>query len=109
MPSHKGIKMEKSYKVEIKDRSRQILFRNRVIRTPVTFTVTEKELILLEAEIRHKGIEKYSVMDYSKTEVTIPDSKEEEFKIEEEKEVIIEELCEEKPKSILEKLIKDGK
>ena len=103
--------MEKIYTVEIKDRSKTILFKNRVIRTPTTLDVGERQLNLLKVQFHHRGIENFIIRDQSEDKTIPKDSViDEEFIIDENKDVIIEELCEGQPKTILENLLdKDGK
>jgi len=86
----------------IEDRARFINFKNRKVRTPVTLTVNDSELKHLMIVMRMADIQNWKVEDISdnqKTEVIDYDYAEPE-------EVIIEEL--EEPKTILEKLMKDG-
>jgi len=103
--------MEKVYTVEIKERSKTILFKNRVIRTPTTIDVGERQLSLLKVQLHQKGIENFIIRGYSEDKIIPNDFViDEEFIVDENKEIIIEELCEEQPKTILEGLLaQDGK
>lgn len=102
--------MRKIYKVEIKDRNKKIFYRNKVVRSPVTIEVSEEGLGLLKAEIRQQGVQHYKIHEIFPDDTKVEQKpEEEEFVIAEDKTVIIEELNENNPKTILEKLLEDGK
>jgi len=85
----------------IEDKSKFITFRNRKVRTPVTLTVNESELKALHIHMKMVDIQKWKVeMITEKDNETIDYDDYNE-------EVVIEEL-EDEPKTILEKLIKNG-
>ena len=99
--------MEKKYTVEIRDSNKVILFRSKQVRTPVTMDISEKELPLLKATLRLGAVNDYRIKPFEERKPE--DETNEEFNIDEEKEVIIEELVDdEEPKTILEKLIKEN-
>ena len=102
--------MRKIYKVEIKDRNKKIFYKNKVVRSPVTIEVSEGDLGLLKAEIRQQGVQNYKIHEVFPDNSKVKQkADEEEFVIAEDKTVIIEELTEKSPKTILEKLLQDGK
>jgi len=95
-----------TYRVNVTSPGLTLIYRNRVIRTPVRFeAVYESELSILELQLKQKSME-YSTEKntlISKTDEPISDQV-----IEENEEVQIEELHkkdENKPESILDKLI----
>jgi len=85
----------------IEDKSKFITFRNRKVRTPVTLTVNESELKALYVHMKMVDIQKWKVKVITKKDNEIIDC--DDYK----EEVVIEEL-EDEPKTILEKLIKNG-
>ena len=86
----------------IEDKLRFITFRNRQVRTPVILTVNESELKALYIRMKMAGINKWKVKA-----VTEKYNEDIDYDDDYTEEVIIEEL-EEKPNTILEKLIKNG-
>lgn len=46
--------------LDIKARGAKLIFRNRVVRTPVKIEVTDNEFKLLEVQLRRHGIDDYS-------------------------------------------------
>ena len=100
--------MGKVYKVEIRDRNKKILYKNKVVRSPVNIEVSEEGLGLLKAEIRQQGVQDYKITELLPDAPPKQKEENEEFVIAEDKVVIIEELTEKKPKTILDKLIEDG-
>jgi hypothetical protein len=96
--------------LKIKDRNRTIYFRNRKVRTPCTIEVTDKEIENLRLTLKMTDIQKYSVQ-------TVEDKEDIPTTYLGDEEVVIEELdfesdeviSDEKPKTILEKLMNGDK
>jgi transcriptional regulator NrdR family protein len=86
----------------IKDRAKNITFKNRKVRTPVTLTIQDSDLKALKLHMKMADIQEWEVKVVSNEDTEVVD-----YDYAEPKEVIIEEL-EEEPKTILEKLMKDG-
>jgi len=86
----------------IEDRAKTITFRNRKVRTPVTLTVSERDLKALQIHMKMADIRQWRVENIPEKGTEVID-----YDYAEPKEVIIEEL-EAEPKTILEKLMKDG-
>jgi len=95
----------KVYEVRLNDPGKLIVFRNRVVRTPVKLRVLELELKGVKLSIRSNSIRNYSinlvteeieerVVLYPKDLIIV-------------KEPLIEELKDSKPGTILEKLLED--
>lgn len=80
--------------------NKKFVFKNREIRTPVTIEATAGELKYLLIAIKAAGVTDFTIDKITKKVETVI---EEAIKVEEEKEVIIEEIDAE-PKSILQKL-----
>ena len=94
--------------VDVKEPNKAISYRNRIVRSPVTFEIYENELKLLKGQLRQLGIEDYVVKPYAPpVEV---DTTFDEVLLQNDEEVIVEDLCEEleEPKTILDRLIKDN-
>jgi len=92
--------------LKIEDKNSFVYYKNRKVRTPVTIEVDNKELKSLIQSLRMAGIQKYTISPIKeKKEVLVKEVIIEE--LEEEKEVIIEEL-EEESTTILGKLMKNG-
>lgn len=94
----------KVYEVILNDPGRLLVFRNRVVRTPVKLRVLELELKSVELSIRTSGIMNYSIN-------LVPEETEEKLVLHSEdliiEEPLIEELEESKPRTILEELLED--
>ena len=86
----------------IEDHAKVIIFKNRKVRTPVSLEVTESELKVLEVAMHMAGVQKWKV-----TMTKIQEDEVIDYDFMEPEEVVIEEL-EELPKTILEKLMKNG-
>lgn len=86
----------------IEDKSKFITFRNRKVRTPVTFTINESELKVLQTHMKMADIQKWRVEAITENDNEIIDYDYDYCK----QEVVIEEL-EEETKTILEKLIEN--
>ena len=86
----------------IKDRAKFITFNNRKVRTPVTLTVTDSDIKALKIHMKMADIQDWKVEVVSENDSEVID-----YDYEEPQETIIEEL-EDEPKTILEKLMKDG-
>ena len=51
-------------KLIINERGKKIIFKKRILRTPVHLIVTESEFQLLEVQLRLQGIADYVLFDY---------------------------------------------
>lgn len=87
----------------IEDSAKFINFKNRKVRTPVTLIVDDSELKALTIHMRMADVKKWRVEELKDEQTEVID-----YDYAETKEVIIEELEDEEPKTILEKLMKDG-
>lgn len=58
--------------LDIKVRGAELIFRNRVIRTPVKIEVTDNEFKLLEVQLRRHGINDYSYGPFPVKEIEKP-------------------------------------
>jgi len=56
------------YKLEIKTPGRMIVFRNVLVRTPVTLIVTKKQLKQIKVQMNRLGIDKYLCHEISDNE-----------------------------------------
>jgi len=88
-------------KLIIEDKAKFINFKNRKVRTPVTLTISDSELKSLRIHMKMADIQNWKVENISDEKTEVID-----YDYAEPNEVIIEEL--EEPKTILEKLMKDG-
>lgn len=89
-------------KLIINERGKKIIFKERVVRTPVHLMVTDKDFRLLEVQLRLQGITDYELVeDNKKTEPIIEEVK---IKLYEEKEIL-----EDKAETILERLASNQK
>jgi hypothetical protein len=96
----------KTYKLEIKDKNKEIIFRSRIIKTPIRIKISEEDLDSLMDHLRASQIE-----DYLITEEIVMEEKDDKIDSimgDEVHVVVIEELTERKPKDILKKLTKNG-
>jgi len=90
----------------IKDRNRTIYFRNRKVRTPCTIEVTDKEIVNLQLTLKMTDIQHYSVQSVeSRENIPLTYIGDEQVVIEEIDFESDEEDTNEKPKTILEKLM----
>jgi hypothetical protein len=93
-------------KVVIEDRAKFVRFKNRKIRTPVTLEInSDSELKQLKVSMKMADVQNWKVVvESDKTNEVI------DYDYEEPQESVIEELenGHEEPKTILEKLMKDG-
>ena len=97
--------------LDIKARGAELIFRNRVVRTPVKIEVTDNEFKLLEVQLRRHGINDYSYGPLPVKEIEEPglgtwgDEAEIEIDAEEDlEEPALEELEDVEPKTLLERL-----
>ena len=89
-------------KLIINERGKKIVFKERIVRTPVHLMVTDKDFRLLEVQLRLQGITNYELVeDNKKTEPIIEEVK---IKLYEEKEI-----PEDKADTILERLASNKK
>lgn len=93
--------------LKIKEKNKVIYFRNRNIRTPVMIELTRNEIKKANLALKIADINDY-IYEEKEVEKKIRTSEIREL-VKLDKDVLVEEieLCEE-PKSILEKLLKDG-
>ena len=87
----------------IKDSAKFIIFRNRKVRTPVTLNVNDDELKALKIGMKMSDIQDWEVKVVSEQGTEVID-----YDYEEPAEVMIEELEDDEPNTILEKLMKNG-
>lgn len=94
--------------VKIIQPNKTIYFKNRKLRTPVTLEVTDSDLKSLEVVFKMADIQDFEIV--IKNPGTKKQPEVEIFDFDEDKEIIIEELELEKqePKTILEKLMRNG-
>jgi len=99
--------LRKVYEVRVNDPGVLLVFRNRVVRTPVKLRVSELELKGVELSIRTSGIINYSVN-------LVTEETREKLVLHSEDLIVEEPLIEEleeinKPRTILEELLEDEK
>ena len=98
----------KTYSVKVTSPGLTVMYRNRVSRTPVLFAnVYESELQVLELQLKQKSMD-YTIEENKSKESFIDEPMSDEVIIEENENVKVEELYpkeEQKPESILDKLI----
>ena len=58
-------------KLIINERGKKIIFKERVVRTPVHLMVTDKDFRLLEVQLRLQGIVDYELVEDNKQEEPI--------------------------------------
>ncbi len=98
--------------LDIRVRGAELIFRNRVIRTPVKIEVTDNEFKLLEIQLRRHGIDDYSygplpVKEIEKPGLWIWGDEEPEIEINDEEDLeepTLEELEDVSSKTMLERL-----
>jgi len=90
-------------KLIINERGKKIIFKERIVRTPVHLMVTEKDFRLLEGQLRLQGITDYELVD-GNVKRDEPIIEEVEVKLYEEKE-----KPEDKADTILERLASNKK
>jgi len=87
----------------IEDHAKFITFRNRKVRTPVTLEVSDSDLKAMLIHMRMSDIKNWRVEDIKDEKTEVID-----YDYAEPNEVIIEELEDDEPSTILEKLMKSG-
>ncbi len=52
------------YKVEISDRNQKLIFRKKLIKTPVEFIINEEELNVIDLILKMNNIKNYIINEY---------------------------------------------
>ena len=96
------------YILDVKTPNKLLIHRNKKIRTPAKFTITEAEIKMFEVKFRQVGVDDYTIR--SKEEVDKELALHKEPVPEQKEEVIIEEIADdpEETRSVLDQLIKDA-
>jgi hypothetical protein len=100
--------MEKKYKVRVSTPGHKIVFKEKILRTPVVFNnVIKSDLDLIKLQCQRLML-KYTI-DVEGEKPMKPVSPMEVIDLTEEKEIKVEELETKEPTTILEKLLQDDK